>query len=725
MEDNFQLLIFVVAAIGIVFVLLLGFALLVKNFYRKVLPGEALINNMTGGKTQVSFQGALVMPIIHRAEVMDISVKTIEIDRRGKEGLICADNIRADIKVTFFVRVSPTEDDVKRVAQSIGCARASDPQTMEDLFVAKFSEALKTVGYQMPFVSLYTKRDDFKDSIINVIGEDLNGYSLEDAAIDFLEQTPVEALDPDNILDAEGIRAITEITAAKSVQTNLLQNDEKKRIKKQDVETREAVLALERQQAVAEATQAREVANVRAREKAEIDRVQAEEYLKAQTAKIKAQEEVDIANENKARQVAVAEKNKQRVVAVETERVEKDRALEQISRERETELQRIEKEKAVEVEKKAIADVVRDRVAVDKTVAEEEERIKDLRATAEASRSRDVTVIHAEAEAQEALVKDIKAAEAQEKAAGHKAKERLVLADAELEAADRDAKAAIRRAEGVQAKEAASGLAVAKVKEADALAIEKQGMVKARITKEQLTAEAEGTEAKGLATVRIKEADAVAVLKKGQAEAKVDEEQGLAKVRVREADAVAIERQGEAEAKAVELKMQAEATGLTEKAAAMKQLDGVGKEHEEFRLQLEKEKAVELEAINAQRQVAAYQANVLGEAFKNTKIDIVGGDGAFFDKFVSAVGSGKSIDGFVNKSQVTQKAMAGYLEGGRSLPEDLTNVLSRPKIGADDVQQLTVSAFLGHLMQDADDTKKSKLNALLKAAQKLGLDDVG
>ena len=33
---------------------------------------------------------------------MDISLRTIEIARSGKEGLICKDNIRADIKVTFI-----------------------------------------------------------------------------------------------------------------------------------------------------------------------------------------------------------------------------------------------------------------------------------------------------------------------------------------------------------------------------------------------------------------------------------------------------------------------------------------------------------------------------------------------------------------------------------------------------------------------------------------------
>jgi hypothetical protein len=67
----------------------------------------------------------------------------------------------------------------------------------------------------------------------------------------------------------------------------------------------------------------------------------------------------------------------------------------------------------VEVQQKEIADVIRGRIAVEKTVAEEEERIKDTRAIAEAKRSKEVQVTAAEAEAEEQMVKTVKAAEAQ------------------------------------------------------------------------------------------------------------------------------------------------------------------------------------------------------------------------------------------------------------------------------------------------------------------------
>ena len=73
------------------------------------------------------------------------------------------------------------------MAQAVGCDRASEIDQLRQLFEAKFSEALKTAGKQFEFTSLYTERDQFKQSILEVIGQDLNGYHLEDAAIDYLE----------------------------------------------------------------------------------------------------------------------------------------------------------------------------------------------------------------------------------------------------------------------------------------------------------------------------------------------------------------------------------------------------------------------------------------------------------------------------------------------------------------------------------------------------------
>ena len=662
----------------------MGILMLIAKFYKKVEQGKALVVNKMKQEPEVTFTGATVLPVIHKAEVMDISVKTLEIDRRAKDGLICRDNIRADIKVNFFVRVNKRKEDVIKVAQSIGCARASSPETLDELFSAKFSEALKTVGKQLDFVDLYTKRDEFRDAIIQIIGRDLNGYALEDAAIDYLEQTPIEHLDPQNILDAQGIRRITELTAIEHIKTNEFENNEKKAITKQNVERAKVILELDREHADAESKQKREIESVRARETATLQQVQAEERLKSETARIRTDEEVQVAEENKNRQVQVAGKNRERVIGVETERVLKDRQLEEVIREREVELHRIDKEKALEVERKAIQDVIRERLAVERTVVEEQERIKELQVVEEAKRAKQATIITAEAAAEEALVKDIKAAEAQEQAAKHKAVERVTLADAALEAADRDAKSKIRLAEGAQAEAAAEGLAAARVKEADAVASEKHG----------------------LAEVRVQEAQANAVEKVGTAEAAVVREKGVA------------------EAHTIQQKFGAEAKGLAEKAEAMKMLDKDSREHEEYRIRLENERVLGLEAIQAREAVAAHKAQILSKALESADIDIVGGDGVFLDRMVNSISMGKGIDELVEQSDVISGLAKEYFNGDKNIIKEIRQMLKDSGIDGGALKDITIGALLTKIATDASGDDSEKLKKLRRQAKALGIDDV-
>ncbi|MEV6290513.1 flotillin family protein [Streptomyces sp. NPDC051896] len=720
----------VAACLVVVLLALLAFS----RLYRKVDQSQALIVSKTR-RVDVSFTGQVVLPIVHKAEVMDISVKTIEISRSGRDGLICRDNIRADIRILFFVKVNKTVQDVIKVAQTVGTERASHQDTLQELFHAKFSEALKTVGKQMDFTDLYTKREELRYHIIELIGIDLNGYHLEDAAIDYLEQTPLSQMDPANVLDAEGIRKITELTAIEHVRTNEARRNEQKEITRQDVDAREAILELERRQADAEIKQRREIETSRAREEAETARVMEEERLRAQGAFLRTEEQLGVQRENQAREIAVAAKNRERVIAVENERIEKDRLLEVIARERETQLTKIAAEKEVEAEKREIAEVIRERVAVDRTVAEQEESIKKLRVVEEAERERQALVIAAEAEAQEKLVKDIKAAEAAEQAATHRAAEELTLAEARLKTADLDARAKLRLAEGVQAEAAAEGLAAVQVRDKEAEVTVKAGRAAAEATEARLRAEAEGTQAKALA-------EAEGARAKGLAEAEGARAKGLAEAEGARAAAEATEARLKAEAEgarakglaeaegakakalaeatAIGEKLKAEAAGLTEKAAAMAALDEASRGHEEYRLRLQAEKEIRLAGLETQRQVAEAQATVLATGLEHADIDIVGGDSVFFDRLVSSIALGKGVDGFVANSHTAQSLAKPWLDGTGSFTDDLSRILG--SLGSADVRNLTVSALLMKQIKGGG-PNAGQLQKLLDRASELGLSD--
>lgn len=670
---------------GCLGIVLLGVFVMVIRCYRKVGPEEALVRSGYGGLEVRTGKGLLVLPVFHRVEQMDLSVKRIEITRRGEAGLICRDNIRADIEVAFFVRVNNTEGDIMNVAQSLGCKRASDQRALVELFDAKFSEALKTVGKKFDFVELYNERDKFKTEILKAIGTDLNGYILDDCAIDFLEQTPLELLNANNILDAEGIKKITDLTAREHVQSNEITREKEKTIKKQDVEAQEAILELERQRVEAVEKQKREIAEVSAREQSQSAQVQEEERLKAERARITTQEEVSIAEENKDRQVIVARKSKERTEAVETERVEKDRMLEATERERVVTLAQIEKDKAVEVEKRNIQDVIRERVVVERAVVEQQEKIKDTQEFATADRLKQVTVTKAEMEAQESLVKEVKAAEGSKTAADFQAQQRIVEAEAERAAAEKETQAQKMLAEAKTANAAAIGLADAQVLEAKATAIEKEGTAEANVLQRKAVAEAKGIEAK----------------------------------------ATAVEKQGTAEASVMHLKFTSEAKGIEEKANAMKLFDGVGREHEEFKLRLNKDKDIEIAAINVQQEIAESQAEIVGQALKSARIDIVGGETTFFDKIVDSIKAGKSVDRFVHNSEVLTDVKNSFFNGNPDyFREKLQDFVAQFNMSFDDVKDLSVAALIGKMLtlSDSDETS-SELQRILGAVKGMGLSD--
>ncbi len=668
----------IVLPVALVFV---GVLVLIMMFYRKVEKGTALV--VTGlPKTKVIFNGGAVIPLFNRAELMDISVKRIELDRTGKNGLICKDNIRADIKVAFFVRVNNIEDDVLRVAESIGCDRASSEDEIRALFDAKFSEALKTVGKRFDFTELYEERDTFRDEMLKVIGTDLNGFVLDDAAIDYLEQTPLDSLDPDNILDAEGIKKITELTATQAKLANNIQRDKEKVIKQQDVEAREAILELERQLKETEAKQQREVDTVQYREEAEAMKVQEEERQKAEQARISAEEEIQISEENKQRQVLVAQRNKERTDGVELERVERERMLEEIERKRVTELKSIEAEKAIEIQKKEIQEVIRERVAVEKGVVEEQQRIKDTEEFATVDRYKQVTVTTAEAKAQETLIQRIKEAEAQKEAAQLKA--------------DEEAYTVVKEAEA--AKTAAEMRAEERVIQAEA---------------EETASAKESSAKKMMAEAVVKESAA-----EGMGEADVLRAQG-------QADAEVALAKGQADAEVVRAKGDADANAIEQKAAAMKLFEEAGQEHEEFKLELEKAQTIELAEIDVQRQIAEQQAIVVGEALKSANIDIVGGETEFFDRITKAITTGKVVDRTVGNSQVLDDVKETFFNGDPDyFKSQLSTWIDDFGIKTEDLKNLSISALLGNLVGTAKGSERSKLVGMLGAAERFGVSEM-
>jgi len=669
MPDFFTWLIIIVILIALIPV-----GLITLFCIRKIQPGRAGLKTGWGG-LKVSFDWIIRVPLLQSYHVMDISVKKLEITRKGQDGLVCKDNIRADITVAFYIRVDATEESVRKVAQMLTPERVSDMGQLRELFEAKFSEALKTAGKQMEFHELFTERLRFRDEIQTTIGKDLDGFLLQDVAIDYLEQTPLENLDPNNVLDSEGIKKITQITQRERVVANEFTQRAQVQVEKENADADIAKREQIRRNEEDTAKQNRAITEIRANEEAESRKVIEARRQEVEAKRLETDEAIRLRTEDMNRAV----QEREYTVRKEKERLEQEAVQEgeeaRVRRERTVALSTMDKEvkvaeAAVEVERKrAIV------VAEQKAVVEQEEQKANIEARMTAERVRDVTLIEAEMLAKKDQVEKVVASEAElEAEKNHAEAEKIKL----ITAAEAASEAALREAERMKT-----------LADAEALASDKK-----RHAMEQ---EAEGMAAHEAAP--------------GLAEAKVIE----AKAKSRLAEAEAVRETEFAIAKGIEAKGQAEAKSIEEKAKAMKLLHEAGQQHEEFRLRLNKERDVELAAIEVDRHIASAHSELVGEALKHAKIDIVGGENDFFEKIVRSVGRGKSVDRmFANSSTLTQVRDTFFADGS---PEEFKARLSQWVadfgISSEDLKNLTIAALIGQMIAG---TKDNALQNILRSA---------
>lgn len=704
--------------VGILVVVGIPTAIIIGICIRKIQPGRAGVTTGMGG-LRVSFDYMLRFPVFQNYHVVDISVKKLEIARKGKDGLVCRDNIRADITVAFYIRVDATADSVRKVAQMLTPERVADMEQLRELFEAKFSEALKTAGKQMEFHELFTERIKFRDEIQNTIGKDLDGFLLQDVAIDYLEQTPLDQHDPNNVLDSEGIKKITQITQRERVVANEHTQRAQVQVEKENADADIAKREQKRRNEEDSAKQMRAITEVKANEEAEARKVIEARRQEVEGKRLEADESIQLRTQDMNR--AVQERSF--TVTKEKQRLEQEAMQEgeeaRVRRERSVSLADMDKEvkvaeAAVEVERKRA--VV---VAEQKAVVQQQEEKTNIEARMTAERVKEVTLIEAEMIAKKGQVEKVVASEAQKEADRNIAEAEKIKT---VTAADAAREAATREAERIQT-----------IADAEAKASEKK-----RISMEQ---EAEGVAAqeaaKGLAEAKVitakataKKADAEAIKAVGAAEAEVEQVRGDAHAKVTqtqaEAEAQAIEDKETATATGIQAKMLAEAKGIEEKAKAMKLLHEAGQQHEEFRLRLNKDRDVELAAINVNRDIARAHSEVVGEALKTANIDIVGGENDFFEKIVRAVGNGKSVDRMVNNSDTLSDIKNTFFNGDPEyFKSQLAQWVKDFGIKTDDLKNLTIAALLGKMIASSKD---SALQSVLKSAQAMakeaGLSDV-
>lgn len=566
-HPNFPL---IVLAVGLIVFVFTGVAITMAKFYRRCGADEALVRTGSGGNKVVIGGGVTVYPILH--QLLRVSLRSIKlsVERSARNALVTRDKIRANVTTELYIKVEPIAEDVLAAARSFG-ERNLDDHAIGELIEGKLTDALRSVAANQTFMDLHGQRKQFAESIQNALAEELkkNGLTLENVSITALAMVPVKDLDPQDVFDAEGLRAITDSVQSNAEKTNQIQREKELAIMLQNVEAKKRALSMEQDQAQAEADQTRRVAEYSATQQAE--------QAKAVYAQNQAQQQARIAQEQ-----AIAVSQQQRVTAEKEALIATEKTVQaaEIAKQKTIQAAEIDKQKAIQA-----AEIDRQKAleaaTIEKQKVVESAEIVKQQAVETARISKQIAVTQSEEQAARAAALKAQAeAEQQQAAQGIITVEETAKANREKqiaiikseEAAQQSKIAADRDAYKLRLEAETRAAAVKAQAEGEASA--KRAQAEGEIAKAQGSARAQETVAEAAANVMRTEAQAEADRVRISAEAKAAAAaQDAAAIK---AMAEAIQKRGEAEAEAKRRLLEAEnqvATKFLLRDVALKALD--------------------------------------------------------------------------------------------------------------------------------------------------------
>ena len=369
----------------IAIIILIGLAIAIVVYllhwlYRRSSKEVSFVRSGLGGEKVVISGGAFVLPIIHNVTTVGMRTLRIEIRRSGDKSLITKNRMRVELQAEFYVRVTPTEESVSTAARSLG-KRTLEPDGLRELVEGRFVDALGIVAAQMSMDEIQEHRGDYVKAVKALVEESLDqtGLELEAVSLTGLDQAPLEAFNPSNAFDAEGLTQLTEQIEKRKKKRNDIEQDTKIQIRNKNLETEKQSLEIERDSEYSKLAQKREIEKQRAKERTEMAVERAAQERQAEEAQIQAEEEIEKARISQEQAIEVERSLREHKLTLEIEErrktrnaVEKDTEIqiqqknleaeiEALNIEKENEYQRLKQQEEISIRRaKQKADIVKE-----------------------------------------------------------------------------------------------------------------------------------------------------------------------------------------------------------------------------------------------------------------------------------------------------------------------------------------------------------------------------
>ncbi len=412
---------------GLIFLLLLSLYAYTRIYV--VTPNnEAFVR--TGGlftkkKSVILYGGCIVLPGFHQLTRVPLREISIDVERTGTMAVRTKDYLRADIKVTFYVCINASEEDVLTAAAKL--SQSGTIITSDDIKKAldkRADDAIRAAAKTKEIAEIDSDKLGFAQEVLNLVGPDLKkvGLTLNNIAIsEILESV---TYDPDSFFDAQGVRLRTEIIQRSIQQKREVELTSQVAIEQKELDAQKRSLQIAQEQESAKLEQRFQVEALKAQREREIQEAKDKEAAAIQRSRIlqeKSVEEEEIRRKLSLQQsqieadIALEERNKHLKVSQSLQKQEAEIA--EIFRKQKVDAGRLKAQVEI-VESEKLARIAQEDLEIAISVKKRESFLAQAeQATAEASvqtageiekaeRNKRLSTIAAEREAQQRSISD-------------------------------------------------------------------------------------------------------------------------------------------------------------------------------------------------------------------------------------------------------------------------------------------------------------------------------
>ncbi|NJO08772.1 MAG: flotillin family protein [Leptolyngbyaceae cyanobacterium SL_1_1] len=418
--------------------------------------------------------GCVVLPGFHELTRVPLREMSIDVERTGKLAVRTQDYLRADMRVTLYVCISPSEQDVLMAAARLSNNGKITPNDIKNALEKRADDGIRAAAKTKTLAEIDSDKLGFAQEVLNLIEPDLKkvGLTLNNIAISEIEES--DTYDTNNFFDAQGVRLRTETIQRSIQQKREVELVTQVAIEQKELDADKRSLQIAQEKEGATLAQQLEVESLKAQRQREIQESKDREAASAQRTKIlqeksveeeeirrklgiqQSQIEADIDLEERQKQLKVAQALQQQ--EAEVAEVNRKKSVDASNFKAQVELAEAERESKVAQQDAAIAIAQRerDRFSAEAQRAQAQEAVGTATAVEQAQRQQQLAIIAAEREAQERRIADQNVVEIDVFRRRRQAEIARQAAELEAEAirtlADAERDRALAEAEGIQAR---------------------------------------------------------------------------------------------------------------------------------------------------------------------------------------------------------------------------------------------------------------------------------